>query len=219
MTTFEELYEKTFDKKLSWIKFNFPKLRNPEDVLQDSYLYFYQHYYNKWDSSICALDTYFTGYLNLSLLSNTKKDSNYNKIFTSIDNGLDDTTYHNILTNPPEVENENLHLFKLNKVKLIMDNAPQKYKDYYELLIKFNNGVKYKELAEQTGLNLSTIKNRIGRIRIYINEEYSKKEGIKVEFKKSRSTANKDKTYYFKNKDKIAEKYKVKNVNKTILGA
>jgi DNA-directed RNA polymerase specialized sigma24 family protein len=71
---FVELYSKTFNKNLRWITYewNISKAK-AEDILQDTYMKFYQRYLEGHDVEKSSLITYFTNYLKMELMV-------YNKI-------------------------------------------------------------------------------------------------------------------------------------------
>lgn len=201
---FDDYYNKNFNKLLRYLEYQYPNLYDPENHLQVIFVQFWERYLPNWDETKSALSTYFGNYLNMEILNRIKMqkdnivsmDKEYDvggKIVT-IKDILSEDTYHNRIDEKMDILNQ------------IIKNMDAKDLVNFETLKFYIDGMEYTQIAEHTGINLSTIKSRIRASRIYICDEYNKITGENIEFKK------------VKQKNKVKEYLRLKewrNANRT----
>lgn len=172
---FEDLYNKTFQKNLRWItyEYNIPNTK-AEDILQDTYIKFYQNYLQTHNQSKSSLITYFTNYLKMEILTyNTRLKKKNKEVEFDI----------NLIAEQDIIEEIELKIEIVNK---IIQSAPESIKTNYQLLLMWNDGKEAKQIGEELNINHNTIKTRIKKVRKYICEEYSRIQNLNITFKKTK---------------------------------
>jgi RNA polymerase sigma factor (sigma-70 family) len=194
---FGKYYKDTFTKNKRWIMHEWEVSSfDADDILQNTYIDFYDRYLINYDPTICTLDTYFTGYLLMRLHNHkatVKKKRNTISLDVEIEESklsLKDIISEQVIDNDPT-------LYKTRIINKIISDATPKIKSWYDILLKYVEGYSYEQLATLYGLNLSTLKSRIRNVRIYINKEYSSITNTKSVFKKNREI-NQNSKYYRK---------------------
>lgn len=180
---FSDFYKKNFDKLLRYLDYSYPNLQDSESQLQDTFIKFYELYYDKWDPSQSELMTYFTNYLKMSTLNTIKQKQKNTPVSIDIEYQIGGkvATLKDILV---DEDNSNNIDDNLKVLDLIVDKLKGKWIDRFDLLKLHYKGLSYDEIAECKNIPLSTVKNHIRLIRIYFCEEYSKITGRKLEYKK-----------------------------------
>ena len=204
---FSDFYEKNFDKLLKFLDYTYPNLHDPESQLQDTFIKFYESYYEGWDSTKSELFTYFVNYLKMSTLNTIKQKQKNTPISLDIeyDIGSKVVTLKDILIQDDSTNGIDDKLDIFNK---IVDNLEIKWIDKLELLMLYVKGLSYEEISKEKSIPLSQVKNHIRLIRIYFCDEYSKITGKKIEFTKE---APKNKLAYNQYKRNYKQKKKLLN--------
>ena len=171
---FTELYSKTFNKNLRWITYDYNISKaKAEDILQDTYIKFYQRYLEGHNEEKSSLSTYFTNYLKMELMVYNISRKRSKEIEFDI----------TLIAEEEDIEVTEL---KLDIVNNIIKAAPDNIKEAYQLLLMWNSGKEAKEIGQELNINHNTIKTRIKRVREYICEEYNKIQNLNIKFKKTK---------------------------------
>ena len=157
---FEQYYNTNFNKLLRWIKYNYPNMDDHENLLQETFVKFYERYYNNWDSKKSTLDTYFRNYLIFESLNYIKGT----KHIKSIDEEFDGVKLSDILVD--ETLNNTLD-FRLEIYNKIKDGLNDKKKRNLDLLLMNVNGMTLKQISEKENIHLNRLKATMQRTRQY----------------------------------------------------
>jgi DNA-directed RNA polymerase specialized sigma24 family protein len=180
---FTDFYEKNFDKLLRYLDYNFPNLHDSESQLQDTFIKFYELYYEGWNPSQSELMTYFMNYLKMTTLNTIKQNQKNKPVSLDVEYevGSKIVTLKDILI---QDDTTNSIDDKLNILNIIIKGLEKKWIERFDLLLLHYKGMSYEQISKEKSIPLSQVKNHIRLIRIYFCEEYSKLTNKKMEYKK-----------------------------------
>jgi RNA polymerase sigma factor (sigma-70 family) len=181
---FTKLYKNNYQKQVRYINFqyNIP-LAITEDLVQNVYIKFYETYLEGHDETKSALITYFTNYLNKSTLYYLKTK----KTLISIDEEFyGENNTRTSIKDMLKDDIEEKEFDKLEVVEAIINEAPDKIKEYYNLILQWNSGITIEKLSIMYNINPNTIKSKMKYVRKWICEKYSENIDKKVEFNKKK---------------------------------
>ena len=174
----ERLYKNK--KKLLWYLIKNYNITNAEDVLDFLLIKFYEKSYNKYDAEISGIETFFIHYLKMEMrwiMRNKKYDEKLRKIVEFEDIDLMDE----VVVNEYSIEKLNSIIPYLNNIQTDKRSIGVKscnYEKWYKYLVDNSNGKLIKEIAEEEGVNVNTIKSRMDLTRKQIRKVYKLKYKI-----------------------------------------
>lgn len=204
---FNDFYKKEFNNLLNWLTYSYPNLINAEDLLQDTFISWYQNYLEKYDGSI-KLKSYFVNYLVMCANGGLKKEAKNKPVSMDVEYPVGNKifTLKDMLV---DADNSNTIDEKLLILDTIISGLNSKWMKRYELLLLFIKGLSYEEIVIEKNITLATVKNHIRLIRIYICEEYSNITGTKLEFVKEKKDSR---LYYNEHKLLLKEKRELQKI-------